>query len=194
MYVCAVLCAGERRFFDASGCVAFLFGIKHKLGCCVFVCESSHPHYSTEIEKAQSGALNLICIDVLMCHGRMSYHIRFITCSQTRTHTFLFVTYFHFLFVGSGAPALIYVFMYKLIAKHQSNFVWVCMFVCYCTQTGDLWQSANDSNDLSITYTYTHTLFVSITSIHVNLDLCVYLLSFSLFRLFSFDWHSYMVQ
>lgn len=120
---CAVLCAGERRFFDASGCVAFLFGIKHKLGCCVFVCESSHPHYSTEIEKAQSGALNLICIDVLMCHGRMSYHIRFITCSQTRTHTFLFVTYFHFLFVGSGAPALIYVFMYKLIAKHQSNFV-----------------------------------------------------------------------
>lgn len=38
-------------------------------------------------------------------------------------------------------------------------------FVCHYTQTEDRWQSANDSNDLSIRYTF------SITSIHVNLDL-----------------------
>lgn len=84
----------------------------------------SYQQNSTEIEKAQSGALNLICIDVLMCHGRMSYHISFIICTNTHTCTFLFVTYFHF--VGSGL-------MFKLIAKHQSNFMWVCLFVCCCT-------------------------------------------------------------
>lgn len=151
----------------------------HKFGHCVLMRMSEvapmifDGNWEGTIRRTQSNMH--WCVDVPWSNV-IPYKLHHLLTNSQRS--FLFGIYSFFTF-SLWAPSS---YIYKLIAKHQSNFMWVYMFVCCYKQTGDRWQSANNSNDLSIRHCvcYRHLNSSQVKSISICLSIFLLLPSHSL--------------